>query len=293
MSSFIVTGKLGSGKTLVSVGRIFDYLRQGRKVATNLDIYLEKYLLPESKRTLIRLPDKPTGDDMLALGSGNETPDEEKNGLLVLDELGSWFNSRNWQDKSRQKLLDWFIHARKHGWDTMLIVQDIDMIDNQLRGMLAEHLVICKRMDRIKIPYIGGLLRQFGLKGNLPKVHSARVFYGDTESALPVDRWTYLGRDFYPAYDTKQIFSPTYSNGIYTLLSPWLTVGRYLPAKLSFKEKAIHLWNAYLNPPKPVLLDLKPKHPLVAKIMKLPESKRLEFFRRFEECGAFARSSFS
>jgi hypothetical protein len=285
MTSFVVTGKLGSGKSLVTVGRIFDYLAQGRKVATNLDINLGGYLNSSSKKTLIRLPDKPSADDMKMLGTGNDSYNEEMNGLLVLDELGTWFNSRNWQDKTRSGLIDWFLHARKHGWDTMLIVQDISMIDAQLRGAMAEHLVICRRLDRVKIPFVGSFFQALGFKGVLPKIHRAKVHYGESDSDMVVDTWTYRGHSYYPAYDTKQIFSPTYPHGVYSLLSPWHTTGRFLPPPLALSERLKN----FLFPPvvRPVPFALKPKHPLVIKIMRLPDpAQRLEFMRRFQACGA-------
>ena len=283
MSSYFITGKLGSGKTLVAVGRIFDYLRQGRLVATNLDLHLEKYLNPQSRKTVLRLPDKPDVFDLAMLGFGNTSSDEDKNGLLVLDELGSWFNSRSWQDKSRKPLLDWFIHARKFGWDLLLIVQDIDMVDAQLRGMLGEHLVICKRLDRIKIPFVGMLLRAIGLKGTLPKIHSARVHYGESAADMVVDRWVYRGTHLYPAYDTKQVFSASYSDGLYSKLSPWHTVGRYLVVR-TFMQKLRDFILA--NPVRPVG-SLKPKLLLVQRIQRLPNPDlRLEFYRRFQRCGA-------
>lgn len=286
MSSYFITGKLGSGKTLVAVGRIFDYLKQGRPVASNIDLHLENYLRPQSKKTYIRIPDKPSAEDMHFLGYGNTSRDEEKNGLLVLDELGSWFNSRAWQDKARKPLLDWFIHARKYGWDVLLIVQDIDMVDNQLRSMLGEHLVICKRLDRIKVPLIGGLMQSLGFKGTLPKIHSARVLYGESVTDMMVDRWIYRGTDFYNAYDTKQIFTPDYRHGIFSRLSPWHTTGRYLPVPLSLLDKLDKLVQLVLDPPRPVA-DLKPKHLLVERIQRLPDpALRLEFFHRFQACGA-------
>lgn len=284
MSSYFITGKLGSGKTLVAVGRIFDYLAQGRPVATNLDLHLEKYLKPSSKKTYIRLPDKPSVSDMDLLGYGNVTPDEELNGLLVLDELGSWFNSRSWQDKTRAALLDWFIHARKYGWDLLLIVQDISMVDAQLRGMLGEHLVVCKRLDRINIPLVGWLMKSLGMKGKLPKIHSARVHYGETIADLVVDRWMYRGTDFYPAYDTKQIFSPSYQHGIFSKLSPWHTIGRYQQV-LSWRQRLAKLLYEATKPPERAVIG-KPKLKLVERIMRLPEHQRLEFYRRFEACGA-------
>lgn len=286
MTSFVVTGKLGSGKTLVTVGRIFDYLSQGRRVATNLDINLSGYLNPSSTKTLIRLPDKPNSEDMLALGSGNDSYNEEMNGLLVLDELGTWFNSRAWQDKSRSGLIDWFLHARKHGWDTMLIVQDISMIDGQLRGALAEHMVVCRRLDRIKIPFIGSFMKSIGLKGNLPKIHRAKVHYGESEADMVAETWTYRGKHFYPAYDTKQIFSPFYPHGVYSLLSPWHLVGRHLPKKLTFSELLKFQLNLLLMPAARIV-PLKPKNALATRIMKLPDpAQRMEFFRRFQACGS-------
>ena len=42
--------------------------------------------------------------------------------------------------------------------------------------------------------------------------------------------------------------------------------------------------------PSKVKVDLKPKHPLIDRIMRLPtEAQRLEFFRRFDQTGAFDR----
>lgn len=285
MSSYFITGKLGSGKTLVAVGRIFDYLGQGRLVATNLDLHLANYLNAQSKKSYIRIPDKPTVSDMEFIGLGNLSCDESKNGLLVLDELGSWFNARSWQDKSRKELLDWFIHARKYGWDVLLIVQDISMVDAQLRGMLGEHLVICKRLDRLKIPFVGSILKALGLPAMLPKIHSARVHYGETPADLVVDRWMYRGTSFYSAYDTRQVFSPYYSDGVFCALSPWHRVGRYFQF-FSLREKFHLFFDRYLMPQvRPVVL--KKKLILVERIQRLPPGRRVEFFRRFDSCGAF------
>ena len=44
MAVYVVTGKLGAGKTLVAVGKIKDKLNQGCKVATNLDLNLDKLI---------------------------------------------------------------------------------------------------------------------------------------------------------------------------------------------------------------------------------------------------------
>ena len=108
MAVYVVQGKLGTGKTKYAVGKLQEALRQGRRVATNLDLFMEHLVGPMNRSIVMRLPDKPSADDLMALGHGNpDSYDEERNGVLVLDELGSWLNSRQFQDKSRQALIDW------------------------------------------------------------------------------------------------------------------------------------------------------------------------------------------
>lgn len=229
MPVYIVTGKLGAGKSLVTVGRIKDYLLRGRPVATNLNIYLDKMFHKEAKNCrVIRVPDKPTIFDLSVIGSGNDTYDEENNGVLVLDECGTWFNARNWNDKSRGPVNDWFLHARKLGWDVYLLVQDVSILDSQARVAIAEHTVFCRRLDRIAVPYIGGIIKLLtGVRVKGPKIHSARIVYGTSETDMFVDRWVYRGRDLYRAYDTKQKFLDDYPHGAHSLLTPWHLLGRY------------------------------------------------------------------
>ena len=223
MAVWVITGKLGGGKSLVSVARIMDYLRKGAPVATNLNLFPEKFPNKQNRHSrIIRLPDKPTSHDMELLGSGNETYDEDKNGLIVLDECGTWLNSRGWNDKTRMPLIDWFLHARKLGWDIIFIIQNAEMIDKQLRQSLAEHVVYCRRLDKMAIPFITSLLRI-----RPPKVHLGIVKYGHTSQHPTVDKWVYTGRQYYSYYDTKQVFLEDYSDGVYSVLTPWHLVGRY------------------------------------------------------------------
>lgn len=231
MAVYFVTGKLGAGKSLTSVGRIREAFMRGAPVATNLDINLRFMFGRNQKKTrLYRVPDKPTLHDLECLGKGNTTYDESKNGLLVLDECGTWFNSRTWNDKSRQDVINWFLHARKLGWDIIFIVQDISIVDKQARLALAEHTVFCRRMDRMQIPIISTLLKivSFGqLKIPLPKLHIGVVKYGDNANSLTVDTWYLWGNDLYACYDTKQAFSDHYDHSTYTVLPSWYTHGRY------------------------------------------------------------------
>ncbi len=231
MSVYIVTGKLGNGKTLVSVGRIYDALAAGRRVATNLDLDLVAMGGRMNKTMQVtRVPDKPSIDDLTALGSAYEGPyDESKFGALVLDECGTWFNSRNWQDKSRKAVNDWFLHARKLRWDVYLIIQDINILDSQARDALAEYTVFCRRLDNIRIPLIGGLFQSvFGVRLTLPRIHRAKVVYGCSLQDMVSDVWNYRGNNMFSYYQTDQVFLNDYPHGVYSMLTPWHTSGRYM-----------------------------------------------------------------
>ncbi|MCH2339508.1 MAG: hypothetical protein MK363_06255 [Pseudomonas sp.] len=241
MAVYFVTGKLGSGKSLACVSKIREYLSDGRRVATNLDLELDQ-MFTYCKSPAIRLPDKPRAEDLAGLGPGYESEDprdydEKRFGLIVLDECGTWLNSREWNDKGRRALIDWFLHARKHRWDVMFLIQDIESCDAQIVRSLCEHLVICRRMDRFKVMGI-----------SLPKVHIANVYYGRS-AEVRVERWTYKGADLYKTYDTRQVFrdgvdyleqGPVDMRAPYTMLSAWHLKGRYeapLPEDVPIKTR--------------------------------------------------------
>ncbi|ELV8681518.1 zonular occludens toxin domain-containing protein [Vibrio fluvialis] len=230
-SVYFVTGKLGSGKSLTAVGRIRDAFHRGVPVATNLNINLKEMLGRDKRNTrLYRLPDKPSVEDLTALGYGNKSYDVTKDGLIVLDECGTWFNSRTWNDKGRQLLIDHLLHIRKLGWDVIFIVQDISIVDKQARLALAEHTVFCRRLDRMQVPFLSTivwLLTLGQLRLPMPKLHVGIVKYGDNVNSLTVDKWMLWGTDLYSCYDTKQMFMNNYPHGLYSVLPPWYTHGRY------------------------------------------------------------------
>lgn len=282
MSDYLVTGKKGNGKSLVCVGLIRDALAKGLRVATNLDIYVE-HLLPLGTRKLdlVRLPDRPSVEDMRSLGKGAAKLDESLYGLIVLDEMATWMNARNWNDKGRQDLLDWFVHSRKERWHTYFICQGIDQIDKQIRGSLMDHHVICRRLDKMRIPFVGVITKNlFGFELRPPKVHVAKVRFGMDHNAMVTDTWTYRGISLYKAYDTEQVFKDDYPHGMHCMLPPWHVAGfkQNIPLRLSERIRA------FFRPlPK---RQAKPKLPLVAKLMELPADERIGHWRRLNAGGA-------
>lgn len=225
MPVYSVEGKLGTGKTKFTVWMAQQALSDGRRVASNVDLELSK-LLPAKRCHYTRLPDKPRAFDLESAGHGNpESYDEDRNGIMILDELGTWLNSRSFQDKERAPLLDWLIHARKFGWDVYLIVQDSNMIDKQVREALIEYQVKCFRGDKIKIPFIGGLINDIGCSlfgtagkrwGYLPRFHLAVARVGQGQNSVVAERWFFKGNDLHAAYDTRQVFRSDYEHGAFS-----------------------------------------------------------------------------
>jgi len=91
MPGWIIQGVRGEGKSLCAVGKIKEYMLRGRPVATNLDLFVDKFL-PEDNATIsYRLPDHPRLEDFELLPPAYDPKykKEDMNGLLVLNELGT------------------------------------------------------------------------------------------------------------------------------------------------------------------------------------------------------------
>lgn len=297
MAVYAITGKLGSGKGKGAMHVARQYIRAGKRVAGNMDVFLEHMEGERSRASYIRVPDKPTATDLYMLGSGNpyvkfttdirQTKDglkgfapvdmelldgfgEEHNGALFLDECGSWLNTRTYADKGRGDLLEWMIHARKYGWDVYFIMQNINQADKQLREALFEYVVRFTRLDRLRVPLVSDLVQGVtagALKGNLPRLHIGVVRLGSNPDALVADRWTFRGDDLNKVYNTTQVFSDNYPNGTHCLLSAW-----HLSARVGASPDLV-------GPVRPGLVDhvlvkpraapLKPLNPHMTKYLSI------------------------
>lgn len=290
MAVYSVEGKLGTGKTKFCVWMAQQAMLQGRLVASNVDMQAHRMTPYRKRPQVMRVPDKPTADDLDAIGHGNaDSYDESKNGVLILDELGTWLNSRSFQDKSRAGLIDWLIHARKKGWDVYLIVQDAGIIDKQVREALIEYQCRCVRMDKVRIPFVGKLLGLFHEKwGYLPRFHivTARVGYG--AGAVVAERWIFRGDDLHDAYDTRQVFVTDYPHGSHSVLPPH----DYSPLKTPL-QLAVDALRArkVLAPPQTVRPPLKPRHRALQLMQGLPPDERLRLARRYAQSLDIAAAS--
>lgn len=256
-------------------------MQEGRRVASNVDLRLEHFSKDQRAR-YVRLPDKPSASDLEAMDHGNpESYDEDRNGVLILDELGTWLNSRSFQDKGRAPLLDWLIHARKLGWDVYLIVQDANMIDRQVRESLIEYQCRCMRMDKVRIPLIGGLIKDvlgvFGWRGGyLPRFHLVAARVGSGTSAFVAERWQYRGDWLHKAYDTRQVFRADYPHGVHSVLHP----GYFEPAKARVRWFQSRRSDAEASAPtRSSVAAPKPKAVWIARVARLPPERRIPALR--------------
>ena len=257
----LLAGKRGAGKSLIAVSRMREYMWAGRMVATNLNIRVE-HLVPARNRVRpYRLPDWPSADDMTMLPLGNpgleRRPDEpypamrenyrfseEENGLLVLDELATFLNSRDWQAKDRQALINWLLHSRKYGWDLLFISQHLGLVDKQVRDALFDLYATTRRLDKVQVPVIGRIAAVVGIKLRLPKWHVAHIRYGMQQGAPLSESIWVRGRDLYRAYDTTQKINPetgVKSGEGFQYLSAWDLRGRYM-SWWEMNQKAIVLF---------------------------------------------------
>jgi hypothetical protein len=252
MPDYALTGKKGHGKSKNAVLIARDqYFKRGLRVASNLDIFLEPLLGKFSKTTYVRIPDKPSAFDLLAAGHGNPgSYNEDKNGALILDELGTWLNSRSFGDKERSGMLDFLAHGRKFGWNAYYIMQNVLQVDKQLRESFIEYTVRHQRFDRVQVPFIGWILKAlFGDRaGYLPRFHVGVARVGVNPQDMVTDRSMFVGDDVHAAYDTRQVFRADYEHGTFSVLSPWHVTGRFLPAPPAHWFVRFRAW---LNGPVP------------------------------------------
>lgn len=190
----IVVGALGGGKSLRTISIAEWFITRGRRVATNINLRLETLAHSDYYPSqVLRVPDKPSIEVLRHLGEGSKKKGEY--GLLLLDELGIWMNSRTFGDNDRLAIIRFLIEARKRRWIVIFIAQKVQMIDKQAR-QLGATIHTCRSTKNI-----------FALRA-LPKIHFATVTNNLNVKAGGTD--FYRAQRLYRSYDTEQRFCDTY-----------------------------------------------------------------------------------
>lgn len=140
----IITGTLGGGKTLFAVERIYNHLLTGGWVYTNIEVYHEKFAARMAEAGFEFIPERLVhleGDPrdfhrQISRGTSDSCV------MLVIDEAGLGFNSRDWA-KTDKANLTFNTLARKLDILLLYISQDINDIDKQFRKKAAR-LWVCR-----------------------------------------------------------------------------------------------------------------------------------------------------
>lgn len=207
MSVYIITGEQGEGKGIMAMMQIQEALWAKKRVVTNINLNLENFSLKKEAKNVLRCSDFPPASELWALGKGYPTYDEKKFGLIVLDEMGIYLNSRNFKAEGREDFIKWLRHVRKLHWDLMILVQSAESLDKQIRNGLAHFQVKCKALDKMTVPFVSPISKYFfNRKLTLPKFHFGLVKRGFGPSAVKVDTWSTRGTEFYKCYDTGQLY---------------------------------------------------------------------------------------
>lgn len=169
----IITGKLGAGKTLYSVGKIADLLASGSTVVTNISInwsemcaYCRSVHRVNLNSGQLIILDPEIHRDWENVVPWGELPESGvTNPCFVevfLDEIHLFFNARDWQKTSMDSkgLLSFLTQSRKASINVSFIAQDSETVEKQFR-VLAEWELHVQSSDHLPTGILGTLPVKF------------------------------------------------------------------------------------------------------------------------------------
>jgi zona occludens toxin (predicted ATPase) len=149
-------GTPGSGKTYEAVKKIVFNLRKGRHVYTNID-GMDQGPCKEMIKSICNFDDWEF-DKHFHFLTKDEVPkfwEVVRNGsFIVLDEIHKVFNCRDWQSSKNNAFADWASTHRHYGFDLVLITQDMEKVEKQVRSLLEWTYVFRK------VNFFGGAVQK-------------------------------------------------------------------------------------------------------------------------------------
>lgn len=150
----IFTGFVGSGKSYHAVKEGIETadIRGGKRwVIANFPIKPKRrrfFKKNRESRWIYKDNDQLTVDFLVRTSIDKGWYGHESRCLLIIDEAGIMFNSRDWNVKpaERKAWIKFLSQSRKFGYDVIFICQDMRMMDRQIRS-LAEYEVQHKKIN--------------------------------------------------------------------------------------------------------------------------------------------------
>ena len=193
----VITGRPGSGKSYFGTKMAYKMMNKGRRVYSNLRVSFTKGKYEYTNYNLTK--------DMI---KDFQFPEDS---ILIIDEAGFWFNSRNFKDFKVEDF-QFFSQHRHLNIDVYLIVQNIQRIDLALRE-LADEIIVSR--------------------GILGMVFMQKVYYGieDYEKEKSYfKRILTLRKKYTDAYSTNQCLE-NFKDREYKLM-----LNDYVPTRQSWPE---------------------------------------------------------
>lgn len=209
---YFFSGLPGSGKSLHCAKMIDQYHKKGKNIITNFEVNHDFWKKKRCKKNKYlndygKIMD--ISNEELSIDFLMEFADKyhqrnakgqiiEKQTLLVIDECQTMFNSRSWNQKGRSEWIIFFTQHRKFGFTVILVSQNKNLIDKQIRSVLEfdfEH----RNVKNFKI--IGWFLALF-TGGNFFVIPVSWIANGKQDHT----EFMLASRRYYKLYDSYKIF---------------------------------------------------------------------------------------
>lgn len=136
MAIYLYSGTPGSGKSLRATYKIIQWLRFKKNVIANFPIDLDYFKKKKIGDFQYKSNDELTVDYLIQYANEHHIKSVKAQTLIVIDECGCIFNCRQWENKDRQKWINFFSLHRHFNYDVILISQSDRLIDRQIRAFI-------------------------------------------------------------------------------------------------------------------------------------------------------------
>lgn len=198
---YVVTGKVGEGKSYHVFTLIEKHMESGGVVATNMTVDLERMRRNFRRRFQAwQLVKVDAASDPRKIPHGDFRGAGRRKVMVVLDEALNWFASQGGsKDERKATWGEWLRQSDKLGQDVYFIAQSFERAAKWIRELAQVALNICnfKNITFLRLP-IGKWFR-------LESLYGVSTF--DVRSQILLSWWCYqIKPQFYECYKTAELF---------------------------------------------------------------------------------------